>query len=286
MNNNPQNIRFTTIVHYIFILFCNGLQFIRRQRKTQIFIAILCSVFLIPWLNPAILSHDMSTPLLTSIVHGLIHIVTPLILYAFLAFIVIFLGMPQKTFQINSSIRQAGLKNDIGESPLLISKSVSSDNASVMIMEFLSLGVTPADVVAIQGNIEAALNMYIYKTETRDCLNRLLMHVVPVRESLPALLPLGYEHMSKEEFVLALGEDITRQQMKWNLDIQPHGIIAGNSGSGKTELTKTVAAQCAMKNAEVFILDRKGGIDFMADFWRQNLPVWVCLFFDVVQEQL
>ena len=73
-----------------------------------------------------------------------------------------------------------------------------------------------------------------------------------------------------DKFEILLGEDMAHQPVLWDLDVQPHTLIGGSSGSGKTELTKLAAMQCIKKGADVFILDMKGSIDFLADFWRDN----------------
>ena len=55
-------------------------------------------------------------------------------------------------------------------------------------------------------------------------------------------------------------------QVKINLAKIPHILLGGSTGSGKSVLLKLLIMQCVKKDADVFIADFKGGVDF--------LPVW------------
>ena len=57
------------------------------------------------------------------------------------------------------------------------------------------------------------------------------------------------------------------------LDIRytPHLMIGGATNSGKSVTLKLLLHQCAMHGMKVTIADFKGGVDFCAPWWRDNV---------------
>ena len=76
------------------------------------------------------------------------------------------------------------------------------------------------------------------------------------------------KYLSKESFILILGESLTGQETV-NLAKIPHILLGGASGSGKSVLLKLLLMECLKKGAEVYIADFKGGVDF-SSIWHEK----------------
>ena len=67
--------------------------------------------------------------------------------------------------------------------------------------------------------------------------SRVLLHAVPARYDLPAVLPWKDKYLSPDSFVLALGES-QMGPVTVNLAHIPHILLGGSTGSGKSVLLK------------------------------------------------
>lgn len=67
---------------------------------------------------------------------------------------------------------------------------------------------------------------------------------------------------------IVVGDNLGRPEV-WNLEVHPHALIGGTTGSGKTVVFKSIIHQCMMKNYEVYIVDFKKGVDFSSK-WRKD----------------
>ena len=94
------------------------------------------------------------------------------------------------------------------------------------------------------------------------------VYSAPAESDFPALLPWKDKYLSPDNFVLVLGESLTRP-VTVNLTNIPHILLGGSTGSGKSVLLKLLLMQALRKGAEVYIADFKGGVDF-PKVWRQK----------------
>lgn len=75
----------------------------------------------------------------------------------------------------------------------------------------------------------------------------------------------GLAKLKKHDFKLGIyaGNDIDTNSLCFDLADAPHCFVAGTSGSGKTKFIQTMIVCLAQNpNAEIIVLDPKGGIDF------------------------
>ncbi len=89
----------------------------------------------------------------------------------------------------------------------------------------------------------------------------MLLYTVPARTDLPEVINWSDKLLSKEPFMLALGESFTGP-VTVDLVKIPHILLGGSTGSGKSVLLKLILMQSVRKGAEVTIADFKGGVDF------------------------
>ena len=184
--------------------------------------------------------------------------------FAVAGFIVllVFLGTPLGAKKINKSLNIIGLTNHVGQSPFLLRRY---KEFGVTIMEFDPNGIPLSEWENKQQGIETVLNMHVVKLEYGMSKGRIVLHTISGNEHLPKTIYWKDKYLSAEEFVLILGQSMIGQE-KTNLAKIPHVLLGGSTGSGKSVLLKLLIMQCVKKDAEVFIADFKGGVDF--------LPVW------------
>lgn len=206
----------------------------------------------------------------TADIFSLFNIVVFRIIYPFYAvggFIVmlIMIGTPKGAKSVNENLWRIGLTNHAGESPLLLRNYRQDKEFNITIMEFDPNGISLTEWQDKQERIETALNVHIIKFEQGTSKRRILLYTVSGNEGLPKAVYWKEKYLSNEDFTLIFGYSMTGQ-VKINLAKIPHILLGGSTGSGKSVLLKLLIMQCVKKNAEVFIADFKGGVDF--------LPVW------------
>jgi len=107
--------------------------------------------------------------------------------------------------------------------------------------------------------------MHIEKIGYGKSRDKIVLQVISGNENLPDVVCWKNKFLSDEDFILIFGQSRIGQT-KINLAKIPHILLGGSTGSGKSVLLKLLIMQCVKKDAEVFIADFKGGVDF--------LPVW------------
>lgn len=188
----------------------------------------------------------------------------PLLVPITTIFLVMLLGTPYGFTSINESLWRAGITNHAGETPLILSKH-KAKNSEVVIMEFDSSGIPRNEWEDKQEKIEAALDVHIIKFEEGKNKKRMILHTVSGDHKLPSFVYWKEKYLSDTDFELVLGRSMLGLETV-NLAKIPHILIGGSTGSGKSMLLKLLIMQCIKKDAEVYIADFKGGVDFS--------PVW------------
>lgn len=176
--------------------------------------------------------------------------------------LIVFLGTPKGAKKINQSLNIVGLVNHAGQSPLLLK---SYKEYGITIMEFDPNGIPLSDWEDKKEDIETALNMHIENIQYGKSRDKIVLQAISGNENLPEVVHWKDKFLSDEDFTLIFGQSRTGQT-KINLAKIPHILLGGSTGSGKSVLLKLLIMQCVKKDAEVFIADFKGGVDF--------LPVW------------
>ena len=93
----------------------------------------------------------------------------------------------------------------------------------------------------------------------------MLLYTVPARTDLPEVINWNPKYLSKESFILVLGESFIGP-VTVDLVKIPHILLGGSTGSGKSVLLKLLLMQAIQKGSQVCISDFKGGVDFP--------PIW------------
>lgn len=180
-----------------------------------------------------------------------------------------FKGLPKGALHIDQEMARISVKNGIGEAPFLIEIRQVPQTA-LREYEFFGYGI-PRDFYEENiPEIEAALNMLV--AEIRDGRDRRhITLVLAPPHSIDEAERWNDQLISGEDFVLKVGKSVLGYE-EIDLNLIPHILIGGSTGSGKTVLLKNLLYQCYCKNARVYVADFKGGIDF-GYTWEQLVHV-------------
>ena len=154
-----------------------------------------------------------------------------------------------------------GLINHAGMPPDLLRKRRDKDNPRVTVWEFRNQGIPLQEWEKKRPAIETALGLIIVKLAYAKGKSRVLVYAVPAGDDLPEVLKWEDSYLSSKSFVLVLGESYTGP-VTVNLAHIPHILLGGSTGSGKSVLLKLLLMQALHKDAEVYIADFKGGVDY------------------------
>ena len=166
---------------------------------------------------------------------------------------------------VQDQLKSIGLINHSEAVPELKSKRKDKENLRITIWEFTSQGIPLKVWKDKQAAIETALDITIVKMKNGSGKSRVLIYAVPAVRDLPDMIRWKDKFLSRESFILNLGESFTGP-VTVDLSRVPHILLGGATGSGKSVLLKLLLMQATKKGAKVCIADFKGGVDFP--------PVW------------
>lgn len=187
-------------------------------------------------------------------------------LFLFLLIVEI-LGAPHNNILIRRKLQKIGLKNRIGEVPIL---KKYQNNKRTQVYVFSSAGIPLEDWEAHKEDIEAALNISVVSMEYFTGHTQIEIKFVPALEGIPSAIVWKNDFLKKEDFVIDFGIGYTGSVSK-DLTKDAHILIGGTTGSGKTVLLKNLLHQMLDKGAEVYIADFKGGIDYSKPLWHRDV---------------
>lgn len=107
--------------------------------------------------------------------------------------------------------------------------------------------------------LEVYLNSRIIKIDTADENNNLTCVYIE-KEQLPKILYWNDSYMTSDS-KLTLGR-CHLSTTTFDLNVNAHTFIAGETGSGKSNIMKTLIYQCLVKEYEVILIDFKRGVSF------------------------
>lgn len=200
------------------------------------------------------------------------HIFPSYLLLGALALVALIL-YPMGRKAAEDELQRVGLTNHAGDAPRLLRKRRDTEHPQIAVWEFDNRGIPLKEWEDNQGRIEAALDITIAKVRYGKGKRRVLLYAAPARNDLPQRIDWKDEYLSKDDFVLVLGESLLGP-VTVDLEKIPHILLGGSTGSGKSVLLKLLLMQALQKGAKVYIADFKGGVDF-PKAWRKKC--WMCL---------
>ena len=261
-----ENLNFENKLTYLFARFCDGLRAIPGNfAKTILALLYWTMIF-------AFISHVMSPA--TGILEKLLQpVICTLVLVCGIVLFSVCVtvpAIPPGTYRFANAFLRIKVTNAAGEPPLLTQRWKEGEKT---IVEFFTQGLSIPELQEHLEMIESALNMRIIKIAEGHNKQHILLHLAPGNAKLPEkiYLPLLKAYLPK----ILIGESLDGPVIV-DLNKQPHLMVAGSTGSGKTTLIKSIIMQLLARDdnrnplCDVFLIDLKGGLDYHPD-WRGNL---------------
>jgi len=240
---------------------------VNNRRKTVIVVTYTLTVMVVGLFREYIFSTQDSD--IFSVLYMVMFKLTfPVYAIGGLFFLIVAFGTPLGAKAIHENLWRIGLCNHAGESPLLIAKHIDKKDPHIVILEFEANGIPKKEWEDKQSKIETALDVHVVKVAVGESKRRILLHTVSMRSSLPDTLYWKDDYLSRDSFILVLGESLTGRETV-NMAKVPHILLGGSTGSGKSVLLKLLLMQAVKKDALVSIADFKGGVDFPAVWHRE-----------------
>ena len=245
-----------------FLRFTTGIrQLITIKPWKNFFVVAYLLIAILAWNNRYLLLFGLDSTFLLLPVLTVVDLLVALLLSLGLLCLISVIGIPPKAQKIHDRLIGAGFKNHSQEPPLLLAKYRHSKNPKLTVWEFDENEIPLSVWESKKDNIKGALIDTVVTVKQSANGRRIILHTVSPRSTLPPILHWKDNHLSKESFVLVLGESLFGRETV-NLAKIPHVLLGGSSGSGKSVLLKLLLIQCLKKGADVYISDFKGGVDF------------------------
>lgn len=173
-------------------------------------------------------------------------------------------GTPLSAKRVENCLKAISFYDKLGNTPLLLSKT---KEGKADVYEFYSNTLSIFEYKKRCSDIETALNLHIVDFELGQDFQHVFMRTVPTKDDFDKTLLWNNNLISPDDFVINLGES-QLDTVSLNLNVTHHILLGGSTGSGKTVLLKLILMQCIRKNADVYIADFKGGVDY-PNYWQE-----------------
>lgn len=177
--------------------------------------------------------------------------------------IISLIGTPLSAKSIENCLANIGFCDRAGNTPLLLSKYTEG---KVIVYELYSPTLSINEYQKRISDLETALNLHIISCDLGCDFQHIYLKTVPMNNDFDKTLNWEDKFLSQKDFVLKIGESQLDVETI-DLNVNSHISIGGSTGSGKTVLLKLILMQCIRKNADVYIADFKGGVDY-PKFWH------------------
>ena len=182
--------------------------------------------------------------------------------------IVSLIGTPLSANRVHKCLFNVGFKDKSGDTPLLLSRY---KEGKTEIFEFYSPTLPLTEYEKKKLIIENALNVLIVDIIVGKDLQHIVLKSVPAKNKLPDKIEWDSSLLAEKTSKFVIGESQI-DTVSFDLNVTPHILIGGSSGSGKSALFKLILAQAITKGYDVYVADFKGGVDFNG-FWRNKCDI-------------
>ena len=225
-------LRFTTGIRQLAIL--------NRWKNVFLTVYLFLAVFAWGYREKLLFGLDSTFPLFSMLTIA-VDCLVGLLLSLGLLCLISAIGTPLKANAFQDRLVSAGFRNHNHEPPLLLAKYKHPKNPHITVWEFDSNEIHKTRWEDKKAELESALLVTVIAVKQSPNGQRIILHTVSPRSTLPPILHWKDNHLSKESFVLVLGESLTGRETV-NLGKIPHIFLDGSSGSGKYSLKATLNA--------------------------------------------
>ena len=158
----------------------------------------------------------------------------------------------------SKAFQMIGLVNKVREEPIYLNQKMTDNNFFIIRFNFVGIGIEKWKDK--KQEIESALDISISRIKIGNKNTEIIIEGIKGKfdYSMPIYWKNSYLTTRNS---LILGESMGKQ-ISVDLDVYPHILLGGSTGSGKTNLLKLLLMQCIKKDYAVYIADFKGKVDF------------------------
>lgn len=182
--------------------------------------------------------------------------------------VLIVLGTPLSSKYDEKGLTDIKFVDKMGSPPVLVSKTKNNNG---WIYEFYSPRIPLYEYETRRKDIDNALDIRIISIDQGKDMQHIKVKAISSGGSTPETINWKEEYLDNRDFILNLGKSFDGD-VSVDLNLMPHMLIGGGTGSGKTILLKLILAQCIKKEAIVYIADFKGGVDF-PQIWHEKCTI-------------
>jgi len=194
-----------------------------------------------------------------SYLHAFMHTINAILFCCSLPFIFLSIGYIRGSQQLYNDLWRVGLKNAADEAPYLIERTWDGKKE---ILQFRCKGIPLKDWLDNRELLSTALNRYIVSVKQGRRPQVIIVTCVDQDDVIGTCIPwddqmTDYNDESKIYLGCSRAGDLSI-----SLDSMAHLLIAGATGSGKTNLCNCILTQMQQRGALIYIYDGKGGLDY------------------------
>lgn len=242
--NTKRYFAFRTVIQ-------GGKNIFNSLKKAAAFIAIIIvwAVLMMFWVN--------SSP---QYVDKLVNICTIMLTGIFVIGEFYVFGYIKHSKEYYENFVRIGFVNSASEAPVLIARR-SFDGKEVL--TFYSKGLTVIEWNDKKEIIQSALNRTISKITAGSDHCTVIVDTVAPSTVFETVIPWSMDYINyNDDADFILGKTISNDDVHIDIDKQPHILVGGSTGSGKTQILKVLSVQALKRAASVYICDMKG-LDFL-----------------------
>lgn len=252
LNNMIEEV-IKSFINFLIALFKNLYRGIRKLNKKVYIISFITS-FVIP-LFTVIYKHKIFSLESPTYINYLIYyllILSPLIY-------LIFLGQSHDRLQqkYKKIFNEIGFIGKDGKPPFFI----ASSKDGIKDIYIFKSNIPLEEWKKAKGRLENGIDCNIIVMNQGK--NKKLVELVTVSSdyNLPEFIKWNDEYIDEDAAVITVGVSLL-ETIKFNLNKQPHVLIAGETGSGKSVILRTCLRQMVYRGCRVYMFDFKGGVEF------------------------
>ena len=234
-----------------------GIEELKKKKWKIIFPIAYVGIICFIWLSGTEYMIDWDDSMVSGLYKWIFHIcVLEAMVIGIIAILMYFGGGNKKCRKIEKDFLENKIVDKKGKPPMVLSKKKEKHG---FVFEFYSCGMSKDEYEKQRDLIEVVLGVKIVSIEMGRDIRHIVIKGIP-KDELKKMLVWKDSLLDKSDFILNLGISYFDDECI-DLDITPHLLIGGGTGSGKSSLLKLILYQCIKKGATVIIGDFKGGID-------------------------
>ena len=171
-------------------------------------------------------------------------------------------GAPLCARTIHNQLLRIGLTNSNGDAPQLLAILTDRRDPTIKTFEFFTPGISLETWKDFSDRISTMLDITIIGIFSGDCYRHIIIRAREGKYTYPPVMPWQDQYLIGNDSKFVLGVDGVGEPVIWDCQFDPHAIVAGATGSGKTMLQSLIAHQVLLQGNKLLVIDYKASADW------------------------